>query len=325
MYLPSLGFCFLLGAVIQHFWKNISWRPLVGCVVVAILVFFAVTTHQRIATWKNCYTLWGEVVKRYPRHIMGLKEKSKCVFNDEFYNTCKEEVDRDIFLLAGATKEEFFRVFGGSSTDKIAAARKIISYKLIKELLRIAPKDSEGYEFMGLHFIGLKQYTKAMVFLEKAVKLNPYVGSHLYHRGLVFHYLGEDEKATQDYYMAIRWDRSLQHAYLNLAKIHFDRKEYGPALICVAAALEIKANWPEAYELGFAIALYKKDGALCDAFSKGLVSLFPGRKTAHVARAIYLNAINDCKGAYVEAQAAIRLGYSREDLKSDGIKERCLP
>lgn len=123
LYMPSLGFCMLLGTLLYF---GITFRrktiPLVsGIFTSLIVIFFSLITITRNPVWKNDYTLFTTDVK-----VSGNSAKGNCAAGGIIFDTFKQSTD---------------------STEKISKFREAIGY--LKKAVSIHPTYVDAWLILG--------------------------------------------------------------------------------------------------------------------------------------------------------------------------------
>lgn len=92
MYLPSLGFCYLLGYGFQALWDGRSRRWVVSATVVLIIavVFLSMTTYRQCQIWRDSISLWRHQLKIFPDQPAALNNLAAALREQEEYKKAED-------------------------------------------------------------------------------------------------------------------------------------------------------------------------------------------------------------------------------------------
>ena len=215
MYLPSLGFCLLIGAAAARLLSRIpagqiQLKVTVLFLVILILGMLAIKTHAQCRLWGNEETLWGQTVKSEPVPMAW---------------------------------ENLGRVYARQHRYQKAldCYRKALETK--------TPIVFWTYNDMGIVATALKEYDQALAFYSQSLALNPHNPEAYMNRGSLYDQLGEYDPAFKDYSMASQYNPSFAQAYHNRAILYCRRGELQPALADLDHSIRNLANYTSAYYL----------------------------------------------------------------------------
>jgi len=242
VYLPSLGFCFLLGFAFDriynfNFEKDLKKNNRIFLVifVVLLLLFYSFVVVKRNAEWRDNLTFWTETVKDSPHSS---RAHDNLGFTYEQAGNYKEAIKE--FGKAIELMPENFQ----AHTNLGVALAKVGLYNLsIRELgvaLKINPYHYKTYNKLGLVYSELKDYEAALYNLGKAVKLNPRFAKGYNDIGTVYGYIGDLNVSLIAFKTAIRLDPDYADAHYNLGVLYTFLGERGLALreLRMAVSLE---------------------------------------------------------------------------------------
>ena len=122
-----------------------------------------------------------------------------------------------------------------------------IAEKFYAEVLDIDPNHIDTLNNLGLLFIKLKHYQKAISCYEKVIEIDPnYIHSPNFNLGLIFHEMKEPHKAITYYEKALQINPNYVNAHNNLGNCQKDLKEYDKAIQCYEKAIKIDPNYVSA-------------------------------------------------------------------------------
>lgn len=232
LYLPSLGFCILLGWLILRLFKiktegtsHADLKNLIGknvtpwILVGIILTLFSVKTIARNSEWNTQWTLFSVDVQRSPNsthmhYYWGLTIRDKA----------KEQTDQAVYKdLMGKALQEF------------------------KTAVSIYPHYPECYEQLGLAYFRLGNNDEALKNYEEAIKYNPESATSYANQGIIYFNRGQQQKAMDLYLKAISLDPNYDDAYFNLGSVYGSQGKYDLAIQNFKKCLEFKPDNAQAY------------------------------------------------------------------------------
>ncbi|NIM20158.1 MAG: tetratricopeptide repeat protein [Candidatus Latescibacteria bacterium] len=105
LFLPSIGFCLLLGYALRRtleWYQTTSRRKTYSRVVLALfpLIFlvFGYLTYKRNYIWKDNYSLWKSVVEQDPRNLLGHVAFANVAMERKDYELAEKEFKRALWL-----------------------------------------------------------------------------------------------------------------------------------------------------------------------------------------------------------------------------------
>ena len=168
MYLPSLGFCFLLGKVVDLVWMK---RFLRVCLVV-ILIGLAVKAYQQTFVWKDSLSLW--------RHQM----KSPLFY--PFFN----------IKLADALIEN------EKEWSDSANVREAI--RLTEYVLTVSPHDVEAHMLLGRIYLKQRKWAEAEAHFKKGLLTDKVVFRPHFYLSKIYLFQGKIEESEDFYQIALQ-------------------------------------------------------------------------------------------------------------------------
>ncbi|MFZ4546389.1 MAG: tetratricopeptide repeat protein [Bacteroidales bacterium] len=215
LYLPSIGFSFVIAALLLKVFKMDSkeqvslkfsaiFRKMKGpsAIMLIILLLFGFQTISRNRDWKNGYTLFSQDVKKSPQsahmHIywgMALREKALEEKDPQQRNARMEKA-----------LEEF------------------------KKAAVIYPNYPDAWQQIALAYFRLGNNELSLESYQKALTLNPNEPTTYGNMGIIFFQKGDINQAIELYQKALKLDASYADAYLNLGSCYGTKGDYANAV-----------------------------------------------------------------------------------------------
>ena len=129
-----------------------------------------------------------------------------------------------------------------SGDQAIAACTRVIRSGQLSPIDLAIVYDKRGNEWHGK-----REYNKAIVDYDEALRINPSYARAFYNRGVTRDAKGERDKAIADYSAAIRLDPSYDDAYVNRGNALDDRGEHDKAIADYSEAIRINPTFAPAF------------------------------------------------------------------------------
>ncbi len=211
LYIPSAGFCLLIGYLILEAGKDIKAQKASLLFGFLICLFYLFFTIQRQSIWKNNLVLWEDTSKKSPNHAiphsnygMALKDAGKM-----------DEAIREFSIALDPELKD-------SNKGRATTANNL-----------------------GIVYLDKEDYKNAEYWFHKALYYDSSYGRAYYHLGLIYFIKGEYGNSVSDYRMAEKYlkktleiYRSYGRANLLLAKVYIRLGEKEKAREYADKALE---------------------------------------------------------------------------------------
>ena len=248
-YLPYIGLAFLPATLIANTSARIRNALLIisGCFII-LLMFLS---RQQIKVWFDSETLWSQVIERHPHLELGRRARGK------YY-----------YML--------------SSQASTAAEKKKLEEKAMADFtlaVKAGTKEADVYEGTGVILEGRGDLKNALVFLNKAISIDPKKGRTYYNRAMVLDGLGRKEDAIKDYSVALIYQTDLTIEILsNRAVLFMETEKFREAISDLDYLIsEDGNNFMYYYNRAFAkLKLNDIEGAIADY--RKVLQLNPGDK-----------------------------------------------
>lgn len=199
LYLPSIGFCFLITVglfelpkmgnsvvtprFLQKFSKNL---------IIVLLVFYSMFAVTRSIIWRNNFTFWSEQVEHYPERGVARSMLGGCFWKMGF---------RDKAI-------EYQKVALTLEPDNLNARFKLATYYLgigeleqsereFRKVIEANRYYIRAYRGLGLLFVTKKLYPQAISYFDKAIQIHPDYIDALNNKGHAFFKMGNIEAAEK--------------------------------------------------------------------------------------------------------------------------------
>ena len=169
LYLPSIGFCLLIGHLVIRLDESRRWRPVVLPAMLLVTVFFSWGTLNRNKVWKDDITLYSSIIQTaptasFPHYNLAVTYQAMAGYEEEAIREFKETIR----LQPGATNAYYNlgTIYGnlGRWEEAIEAYRAAI----IAE-----PRNADAYLNLGTTYGSLGRYEEAIQVFKQALEVFP--------------------------------------------------------------------------------------------------------------------------------------------------------
>ncbi|MCC6758431.1 MAG: tetratricopeptide repeat protein [Candidatus Omnitrophica bacterium] len=275
MYLPSVGFCALIGFWFAKFLEEDKNKKIALVLLVCLGFLLTAKTFMQCRLWRNASTLWSAVIKHSPNLAMAYvhrgaeyHEKGELLAAVADYRKAIELKNDPyarsnlamIFKEAGRYQDaiaEYTRsiettpAFWGAYFDRGNLYREIGKYPLAiadyTKVLKILPGYAEAYENRGTAYFLSDNEPAALADFNFAVRFNPRSINATNNRAVIFAKQGKFDKAVYDFSRSIRLDPTNPSVYFNRGLAYSQSGKYDLAIADFDQALRLDPNYKEAY------------------------------------------------------------------------------
>jgi tetratricopeptide (TPR) repeat protein len=247
LYLPSFGYCLVLGVLIAKGLTLDRWK--VGSMVFLLICFYSFNTFARNRDWRNetlfylrtlnaspqssvihnnlgnilldkgffdeAEARFREAVKLKPTYAVAYNNLGNVYFRKRVFEPALEFYKKAISL--DPNYPEIYNNLGNIYDNLGARNQAIDAYKVA---LRIRPQFAEAHNNLGIAYYHLKMYDAAIQEYEEAIRLGLDTVQVRNNLGNVYDDKGFPEKAILEYNRAIALDPRNHLPYLNLAVVY---------------------------------------------------------------------------------------------------------
>ena len=118
---------------------------------------------------------------------------------------------------------------------------------IYEQILKIQPKNFDALQLLGTLSLQIKNYSKAIEFLTKAIQINSGHAPTYNNRGIAMMEIKRFDEALLSYKSAIKINPIYPEAFFNRGIALQELKRLDEALVCYNKAISFKPNYMEAY------------------------------------------------------------------------------
>jgi len=191
LYLPSIGFVFLISLILLGLYKRLEplnkLKPIFLISFSLFLFFYSIGTLNRNTAWKDGYSLWRDAIRKIPDSQRG------------HFNTGWE------VLKKGQYTEALIEFKASLSTH----SNRMIAIEPVESLIGI-----------GLAYRGMGQRDMSLIAFEEAKKTNPSDARVHYFLGMAYQSVGMQKEAVDSFIRAINLRQDFTAARMELGNLY---------------------------------------------------------------------------------------------------------
>ncbi len=208
LYLPSVGFCLVVGVVIDGMLREGRYRAWVyGCGVL-VVVLFALRIMDRNRDWKDGLTLWKKTVQTAPRCARA-------------HNNLGLEYDRQGRIDEAVTE--------------------------FQESKHIMPAYANPYNNLGVIYYEQGRLDEAISLYNQAISLEKHYAKAYNNLGAAYIRKGMFKEAIIAFFKALQDKKGMAEAHIGMGVALAKLGRYSAAIRCFKRALTIKPNLAESH------------------------------------------------------------------------------
>ena len=254
LYLPSLGFCLILGYLIYYIAQKMQSRPVVIAysLLLPILFTYSVLTIKRNSEWRSAYTLWFKTVSQSPNSIGAHINLGNAYRERKQYSKAISEYKKAFQIDSQSTDANFN--IGNTYLEAGNYDAAILSFQ---KLLHIDPAYVKGYNNLGTAYTQKGLYDEAIYYYKEAIAREPNYAKAYYNISSVFLKKGMPDSVIPHSKQAIAINPEYFEALNNLGIAYGEKGLYNEAIYYFKKALNINPDFVPARR-NLKVAISKK-------------------------------------------------------------------
>ena len=246
MYLPSLGFCFLIGLGFHSFVRKTENHKLNRNIVILIFWFVAGSlsfkSMLQTKVWNNSVELWTQVIRYYPQEFIAYNDRAVAFIFKGRRDLALDDYGMILKFDPGNVDAHFNR---GLLLQKMELHQRAIDD--FNQVILQYPSYEKAYHYRGASFEALFNFQAAVQDYNRTIKTNPaYVEGYL-SRGNLFNQLGLLDKAVEDYRRVIEIDPLNAKVINNCGTVYAKLMKDKEALEYFNQAIALDTQYADAY------------------------------------------------------------------------------
>lgn len=239
LYIPSLGFCLLLSALIERFGRRIPCHG--GNLACALLVLgFSLLTIGRNPAWKDNRTLYTATISVSPDAALIHNNFGAVYLGERDFAAARREylaaLAADSRVFVRSPRDRSSSLIGLSAVAN-AEGELAEAWKLADEARILMPQRSEPYQILGALLGKQGDYDNAEKMLRRALQLQPSNAAAHINLGNVLQLRNDLASAEKEFRLAVELDPKLAAARVSLGRLLIQTRRAAEAVPLFKEAL----------------------------------------------------------------------------------------
>ncbi|MFH1380094.1 MAG: tetratricopeptide repeat protein [bacterium] len=228
LYIPSVGFCVLVGMMLMRIKK-------IGPVMLIIIISsYSFATIMRNRVWKDSISLWSKTVEASPNGSRAHLNLANAYHRERMYDDAFLEYQEASRLLPNDSD-----IYSNLGVLYYRKGMKKEAFDNMYIALKFDPNLANAYGNLGYMYFLEGNNDLALEYLTKAITLEKDVSIYHYNLAEVYEKQGDIERAFSEYKLSVRYDPLSVDARNSLALLYIQKKLYNEALKEYEHILEI--------------------------------------------------------------------------------------
>lgn len=247
MYLPSVGFCLLIGRYLVKCFDfakmkrmYVRWIAYIG--VLCIFLSLSVKTYAQNKIWKNDMSLWSYVLDKHPDMPRALNNRGLMYKMDEQYDLALKDFNRAIEL-----SPRYFKPYKNRGELNGIVGNNELALRDFNAVIHLKPTLANVYSNRGYIYTLQGKHALALEDLNKAILLDDTLTKAYYNRGNVYSSLNKLDLALKDYTALLEIDDEDYRGYSNRGYVYMNLGQYQKAISDLTKSIEIDSKYANAY------------------------------------------------------------------------------
>ena len=216
-YIPLLGPCLVLAKLCQFLFERTlstsSARGMLGIGLGGTIVVLANITHHRCGVWKDRFSLWNDVISKYPS-AAAYNHRGAAYLIQGMYDRAIEDLNQAIRLAP-----RYFEAYDNRGTTRTFQGDYGLAIADHTKAIELNPKDALAYNDRALAYLHQRELARAGADLDSAIRLKPTAAAHR-NRGIIRNAMGRYRRAIEDFGESARLDPEHRATYFHRGLSH---------------------------------------------------------------------------------------------------------
>ncbi|MBN2010101.1 tetratricopeptide repeat protein [candidate division KSB1 bacterium] len=233
VYLPSIGFIFLLAGVYN--WLQLHRFPAQSLIIISSLVIVCtVLTVKRNEIWRTEMSMWDDNVKKAPDNVRARTIRGKLFAKAGDYNAALEDLHHALSLNPNYENARL-------NLGVIYAKQGQFNWACneFETILRDHPDNLEAHNNLANVLMAMKQFQQAIENYNTILSKWPDKYEVYVNRGIAYAELNNFDNAVRDFNTSISLNPKYDKAYLNRSNMYMQMQEWQAAFDDLNRVLEL--------------------------------------------------------------------------------------
>jgi Flp pilus assembly protein TadD len=220
LYLPSIGFCYLIAILVMQFSK--AKKEFAAALAVIIIVAFGAGTFAQNRVWHDAVALWRRAVHYSPDSWSTHYNLGLAYLDQRQYQPALNEL-----MEAKRLNPREPTVLNNLALARSGAGDSLGAIPIVREALKLDPELIEGHNNLGAFLFDRKEFNEARVEFLEVLKRDPHSVSARFNLARTLALMGEHPSAIREFEIVLtqKPDDAEAHYELGLTLAVAGRKD----------------------------------------------------------------------------------------------------
>ena len=314
-YVPYFGLLLLSGSLLSNLRVTLSKTVLnTGAVILSMwILIMGYLGHERVKIWENSFTLWDDVIAKYPKLWDAYSSRAAAYIDIQNYSAAIKDYGKAIQLNPGSAALHYNRGFTYMQNDQ--------DKKAIEDLQRSIQVDEKyvvAYNALATIHAKDENWDEALALLDGALDRDNSYAEAWYNKALILNLSGNRKDALIHLKRAVQLDPSysgislpepVQHDapfYIDQGNKQMKGKQFNDAVRSFTKALTLDPKYADTYNnRGSAYWNLKQYQLALEDYNEA-IDIDPVRPEFYFNRAAVFKELNNLDAAMLDYSNAIQ-------------------
>ncbi|MCK5215174.1 MAG: tetratricopeptide repeat protein [Candidatus Omnitrophica bacterium] len=274
-YLPSIGLSFIIAQgyifLTHHKTPFIQrLRPIIIFLLLVCLTTLSFLTFNRCQVWKDSYTLWSDVIDKYPRVPLAYNNRGLICYSRGQYHAAINDFNQALHYYPN-----YSQAYNNRGSIYAHLERYDLALQDFNKALAFNPDYREAYNNRGNIHRNRGRFDLALADYNQMLQMDSHDAYALFKRARVYYFMNKLDKALADYEKIIGQRPDDAKAYNEKGEIEYKLGDKAPAMTSLNKAIALDPEYARAYYNRAVIFQDKKifEAALRDALKAKALGL----------------------------------------------------
>ena len=220
MYLPSLGFCFLLGmifddALMKIFRRGIRLKTIVYGMMLLLTGMLCFKTYTQSQIWKENIVFWNYVIGKNPNIPRAHNHRGVAYVEKKQFDLAIADFSEAIRLSS-----QYPRAYCNRADTYAFEEKYDLALADLNQTLKMDKNFARAYTSRGIIYSHMENYDLALEDFTQAIRLDSRSAKDYNNRAIVYKKKGEYRLAMEDFSRSILLNPRSFEVYINRAKLY---------------------------------------------------------------------------------------------------------
>lgn len=242
-YFSSIGFFIVLLEIGNKLYNGFKkYKTYIFAFLFVYIFIMSYISRAYIPIWKNSFTLWTDVLEKYPKSYLANTNIASAYYEIGDYNNAIK-----FYNIAIENNKNHYKIYHDRGLTYSKLKKFDLAISDYTSSINLKNDYSSSYSNRGLAYQYINDSINSLKDYNKAIDLNPENSFAYSNRGLYYNQYKNYYQAIEDFKKSISISPNNEINFYNLANAYAYTNDYENAILYYSKAIEINNKYPEAY------------------------------------------------------------------------------